>query len=45
MVLAAGDSLAVLATPEQRAAFRGLLAPVAPTGDGAAIAQGVATMH
>jgi CPA2 family monovalent cation:H+ antiporter-2 len=44
MILAAGDSLAVLGTPEQRDAFRRLLAPAAPVGDGEAIAQGVAMM-
>jgi K+/H+ antiporter YhaU regulatory subunit KhtT len=34
MMLAAGDSLAVLGTPEQRDAFRRLLAPAVPISDG-----------
>jgi len=44
LVLAAGDSLAVLGTSEQRAAFRTLLAPAASAGDGMVMAQGAATM-
>ena len=44
LALAGGDSLAVLGTPDQRAAFRALLAPEAAAGDGVAMAQGVATL-
>ena len=39
LVLAAGDSLALLGTPEQRAAFRELLAPPVSADDGLAMAQ------
>src|SRR6185436_13930475 len=46
MVLATGDSLAVLGTPEQRAAFGRLLAPAPPpANDGATIVQGLATLQ
>jgi CPA2 family monovalent cation:H+ antiporter-2 len=45
MVLTAGDSLAALGTPEQRKAFRELLAPEAATSDVPAIGQSAAAMN